>query len=100
MDGLLFATNYLAIAGLEAIKDSGLIAGKDIGVVGFDDNNNFSLFTPSITAIAQPVDHIARCIVKEMLSALNKDPNWIPTTTVLNTNLIRRDSSYKQAPVK
>lgn len=95
LDGMLFGTNYLAIAGLQAFKDLKLTVGKDIGVVGFDDNTNFALFTPSITAIAQPVEHIARCIVKEMVNALAKDPNWLPTTTILNTTLVKRESSTK-----
>jgi len=95
LDGLLFATNYLAIAGLQAIKDLSLKAGQDIGVVGFDDNSNFALFTPSVTAIAQPVDQIADNIVCEILAALSKNSNWSVKTNILKTTLIRRDSSFK-----
>lgn len=95
LDGLLFATNYLAIAGLQAIKDLALKPGRTFGVVGFDDNTNFALFTPSVSAIAQPVDLIAKSIVTEMLAALSKDTPWAPNTKVLKTSLIRRDSSAK-----
>ena len=46
IDGLLFATNYLAVAGMHAIKELGLTIGQDIGIVGFDDNAHFAFFSP------------------------------------------------------
>jgi len=95
IDALLFGTNYLAIAGLQTIKDFALVPGKDFGIVGFDDNTNFKLFTPSVTAIAQPVDYIAENIVKEILTALSMYEQWSQDTKVLPVNLIRRESSLR-----
>jgi LacI family transcriptional regulator len=45
----------------------------DIGVISFDDNTHFDLFTPSITSIAQPISEIADTIMRLLLLQLNGD---------------------------
>ncbi|MBO9617843.1 MAG: LacI family DNA-binding transcriptional regulator [Niabella sp.] len=95
MEAVLFATNYLAIAGLQALKDLGWVVGSDIGIVGFDDNAHFSLFSPSVTAVAQPVGEISRAIVQNIREALTAERICEPRTIVLPAQLIRRESSVK-----
>jgi LacI family transcriptional regulator len=96
VDALLFATNYIAICGLQAIRELGLEIPHDIGVVGFDDNTNFSLFTPTITAVAQPVSEISRQTVFQLISALTEEETIKKgKTIVLETELIIRESSLR-----
>ena len=94
VDGILFGTNYLAVSGLKAVQELGLKIPTDIGIVGFDDNSHFELFTPSITAIAQPVEQISKKIVQLLIKALS-DSNQVLTvkTYALPTELIVRESS-------
>jgi LacI family transcriptional regulator len=73
VDAIVFGTNYLAINGLKAIRNLGLSIPDDIAVVGFDDNTHFYLFTPSITAVAQPVEEISEEVVKQLLDALSDE---------------------------
>lgn len=98
IDGLLFGTNYIAIAGLHAIQEIGRSIPDEIAVVGFDDNSHFSLFSPPITAVAQPEDEIARSST-DLLMQLIKDPAEIhkPRTIVLPTRLMLRQSHSKRA---
>jgi LacI family transcriptional regulator len=94
LDAVLFATNYLTIPGLEAIIDLELSIPDDIAVVGFDDNNHFSLFSPSITAVAQPIEKISEKTVKNLVIHLTKEKeNHKGETEVLPTTLIVRNSS-------
>jgi LacI family transcriptional regulator len=94
LDAVLFATNYLAISGLKAIRELELQIPDRIGVVGFDDNTHFSLFSPSITAIAQPVQEISREVIQQMIKAITTGEKTLKKkTTVLPTKLIVRDSS-------
>jgi LacI family transcriptional regulator len=94
LDAVLFATNYLAISGLEAIDELGLSIPGDIGVIGFDDNTHFGLFSPSITAIAQPVQMISEEVVRKMMMCLSGKEKEMPKeTTVLPVRLIERDSA-------
>jgi LacI family transcriptional regulator len=96
IDAILFATNYLAISGLEAIKHLGLSIPGDIAVIGFDDNTHFSLFSPSITAVAQPIQEISDQVMQQLMACLagtEKAPE--KKTIVLQTKLIIRESSQK-----
>jgi LacI family transcriptional regulator len=94
LDAIIFATNYLAINGLKAIRNLKLSIPDDIAVVGFDDNTHLYLFTPSITAVAQPVEEIAEEVVNQLLDALSDEKeNRKRRTVTLPVKLIERDSS-------
>lgn len=98
IDAILFATNYLAISGLKAVKELQLHMPDQMGVVGFDDNTHFALFSPSITAVAQPVKEISDEIVRVMINCLSeKDYKKRKRVKIeLKTELMIRDSSSKK----
>ena len=101
VDAIIFATNYLAISGLKAIRDLGLGIPDDIAVIGFDDNTHFNLFTPSITAVAQPIEEIAEEVVQQLLNALsNKRESEIRRMVMLPVKLIVRNSSFPKVKKK
>jgi LacI family transcriptional regulator len=96
INAVVFATNYLAINGLQAIRELGLSIPANIGVIGFDDNTHFALFSPAITAIAQPVVEISNQAALQLireLTATEKIREKI--TAVLPTELIIRESSLQ-----
>jgi LacI family transcriptional regulator len=95
-DAVLFATNYLAVKGLKAIADLNYCVPEDIAVIGFDDNSHFSLFSPSITAVAQPVEAISRAVVEKLMACLTEGDKPPPKgTVVFPTRLVVRQSSVK-----
>lgn len=97
LDALLFGTNYLAFSGLEAINELGLRIPKDLAVVSFDDSRFFSLFSPAITAVAQPVEKIAEAIIGQLQRLLEYPSAGAKMeTVVLETEFIIRESSLKQ----
>lgn len=98
LDAILFATNYLAISGLEAIHQCGLQIPEDIAVVGFDDNTHFSLFSPSISAVAQPVEEMSKTVIEALINCLSGTEKVLgKETIVLPTSLIVRQSSRQVA---
>lgn len=94
IDGILFATNNLAISGLRVIKNKGLQIPEDLGIVSFDDRDIFELFTPPISVIAQPVPELAAELIKGTLHLLkSKTVREGPFyQKVLNGKLIVRKS--------
>ncbi len=101
IDAVLFATNYLAIAGLEAMSALKLIIPNNMAVVGFDDNTHFSLFSPPITAVAQPVQELSEEVVKQIMVYLkNGTKSNKEETIVLPTALIIRESSLGKSKKK
>ncbi|QHT71478.1 LacI family transcriptional regulator [Rhodocytophaga rosea] len=95
LDALLFGTNYLAIAGLEAINQLYLKIPTDIAVVCFDDHDLFRIYKPGITVVAQPIEEIAQTVIDTLLQNMQKPASEKkPARTIsLSTTLIIRESS-------
>ena len=95
IDAVFFATGSLAITGLEAFQQLSLKIGRDIGMVAFDDNNFLRAHSPSITAIAQPVNELGESLVT-MIGGLITGKNKAKMSSgkvVLPTTLVVRQSS-------
>jgi LacI family transcriptional regulator len=91
MDGVFFTTNYLGVAGLEAIRAIGKKIPTDLRLLCFDDNDLFRIGTPSITVIAQPIEKIGETAVRMLVDMLAaKDVT--ATKQTLKPKLIIRDS--------
>lgn len=88
LDAVLFATNYLAIAGLKANKKYGYLPA----VVAFDDHTIFKLYQPTISVVSQRIPVIAEELVKNLLRQI-KNPQYEPKKVVVPCDLLIRDSS-------
>jgi len=96
LDAVFFATNYLGVKGIEVIKTMKKEIGKQIGVVSFDDHDLFRLYSPSISAIAQPTKAIAESIIEVLLHQMNKSKsNGEVERIKIPTQITIRDSSKK-----
>lgn len=101
LNAIIFSTNYLAINGLKAIRNLGLTIPEDVAIVGFDDNTHFHLFTPSISAVAQPVEEISEEVVKQLLNALSDEKEIKKRKTVtFPVKLIERNSSMPKSKAR
>jgi LacI family transcriptional regulator len=79
---------------MKAINSLKLSIPDDVAIVSFDDNTFFELYSPSITAVAQPMEEISEKVVEKLMSCLNSNTNNDrKETIVLNTELIVRASS-------
>jgi len=87
LDGVLFATNYLTISGLKAIKKYKLVINN---IVSFDDNTMFSLVDPPISAIAQDIPEMARQIIKILINEINGEANENLVQVVVPCNFVGR----------
>ncbi|HEY0273065.1 MAG TPA: substrate-binding domain-containing protein, partial [Chitinophaga sp.] len=92
LDAVFFATNYLGIYGIEAIRSLGLQIGKDIGMISFDDHDIFRLNTPSISCVAQPIEEMGNRIVKVLMDEMAA-PTEERHQVVLAPTLLIRESS-------
>lgn len=95
LDAIIFATNYLGISGLKAIKHMQLKIPSDIAVVCFDDHTTFELHTPTITSIEQPIEIMSKQLINILLDKL-ASKNMINHKVTLPGTLIIRESSKKR----
>jgi LacI family transcriptional regulator len=94
LDAVFFATNYLGVYGLEAIKALELRIPADLAVICFDDNDIFRLYTPGITIIKQPMENIARTAMELLMRQFDSAPYAITDLQVkLPATLIERQST-------
>jgi LacI family transcriptional regulator len=94
LDAVVFGTNYLGIAGLEAISQLKLKIPKDLAVVSFDDHDLFRIHKPGISVVAQPIEQIAQTVIDTLLLKLtNPKAKKTAETITLSTTLIVRQSS-------
>ncbi len=94
VDAIIFGTNYLTIGGLKAMKEMNDL-GRKIGYVSFDDHFYYELFTPSVSAVQQPIDLISSTVIKNLLEMLDPSGRLVKvnTTISLPVSLIVRESS-------
>ncbi|PUZ25144.1 LacI family transcriptional regulator [Chitinophaga parva] len=94
LDAIFFATNYLGIYGIEAIRSLGLQLGRDMGMISFDDHDIFRLNTPSISCVAQPIEEMGAHIVKVLMDEI-QNPTEERHHVVLGPSLMIRESTEK-----
>jgi len=92
LEAAVFATNYVGINGVQAIKELQLKIPQDLAVVCFDDNEIFDLCTPSITAIQQPIEEIAKVAVKILMGELGVIKKSLKRQVRIPTKMINRES--------
>jgi len=94
IDSILFATNYLTQLGLEVLKNHFPEKLHNLGIITFDDNALFSICTPSITAICQPLDQMAEKTMELLFELIkNKKSTSKYSHQKLDTTLEIREST-------
>ena len=91
IDAVLFATNYLAISGLKALKQIKKTVGKDLSVIAYDDHEAFELHTPLISAVQQPLEEIAEAVIKLILNQLSSKTKLANQQVIIPAKLISRN---------
>ncbi|CAB4686628.1 MAG: LacI family DNA-binding transcriptional regulator [Actinobacteria bacterium] len=68
------ASDTLAMGVLHTLADRGLVAGRDIAVVGFDDSQVAQVVRPGLTSVRQPLEEVAMEVVKGLEGLLGHPP--------------------------
>jgi DNA-binding LacI/PurR family transcriptional regulator len=90
--GFVCASDTLAMGVLHTLADRGLVPGRDIAVVGFDDSQVAQVVPPGLTSVRQPLEEVAVEIVKALEGLLGHPPVVGPGA-LLTPELILRGSS-------
>ncbi len=86
------ASDTLAMGVLHTLADRGLVPGRDIAVVGFDDSQVAQVVPPGLSSVRQPLEEAAVEIVKALEGLLGHPPDVGPGV-LLAPELIIRGSS-------
>jgi LacI family transcriptional regulator len=94
LDAIFFATNYLGVAGLEAIKRLNISIPSDLAVLSFDDHDLFRLYSPSISVLAQPIEEMSENLINILLEHLDEEKESVKQI-MLSPKLILRESTKR-----
>jgi LacI family transcriptional regulator len=89
---IVAASDLMALAALQAIRDVGLQPAHDVAIVGFDDLEAAALAHPPLTTIRQDRPELGT-VAAELAIELIDDPDATPAATVLPVELVVRASS-------
>jgi LacI family transcriptional regulator len=89
---ILAASDLMALAGLQAIRDAGLQPGADIAVAGFDDLEAAALAHPPLTTIRQDRKELGAVAAARAIELI-EDPENAAEETILPVELVVRASS-------
>src|SRR5919204_391299 len=89
---IVAASDLMALAALQAIRDAGLQPGSDVAVVGFDDLEAAALAHPPLTTIRQDREKLGT-IAAERAMELIEHADVRPSDTILPVELVVRGSS-------
>ena len=90
-------SDAMAVGALRAAEDRGLVAGRDISVVGFDDSPIASVIRPRLSSLRQPVEGVAHKLVEVLLLELAGTQRR-PSRVLLAPSLVRRESTGECPP--
>ena len=89
---IVAASDLMALAALQAIRDAGLQPGQDIAVAGFDDIEAAALAHPPLTTIVQDRRELGTLAAARAIELI-EDPDATPEDTILPVELVVRASS-------
>jgi LacI family transcriptional regulator len=88
---LFCANDETAIGAIQALREAGRRIPEDVSIIGFDDIAMAAHLTPALTTIRVNKEALGAIAVKQLLERV-KEPEGISTSTVLEVELIERDS--------
>ena len=91
-DGIVAASDLIAIGALHAVQEAGLDVPHDVSIVGYDDLPAASLVNPPLTTVAQDTWLAGEKLVDSLLRLVHGEP---AESLVLPTKLIVRRSTAK-----
>jgi LacI family transcriptional regulator len=88
---LLASNSSMALAVVHIAKERGLVIGRDLSLVGFDDAPWATALTPSLTVVDLPIEEMAKFAVDNLIAQIDW-PQSPHKSVALGTDLIIRDS--------
>jgi LacI family transcriptional regulator len=96
-DAVYAAGDYAALGALQVLLEEKIKVPEEIALVGFSNEPFTSLTMPSISTINQHNEQIGQLAAEAFLARMNKSSNNnLPKKTIINSQLIIRESSNKQ----
>ncbi|MGH3417009.1 MAG: substrate-binding domain-containing protein, partial [Actinocrinis sp.] len=89
LDAVFAASDLMALGALRALREAGRRVPHEVAVVGFDDLGVAESADPPLSSVRQPVEHVARELVRMLLARVDGaavQSLTLPTTLTLRAS--------------
>lgn len=90
LDGVVCATDVMALAAISTFEEMGVQVPEDIAVVGYDDITLAAYSSPPLTTVSQHIPEAGRVLVESVMKLINGES--VPDT-ILDCDLVVRKTS-------
>jgi LacI family transcriptional regulator, galactose operon repressor len=92
-DAILFTNSQLGVLGLECLKELRVNISNSMSIISFDDSIAYELFSPTISAIRQPIEQMSKEALRILIDIIeNKYIDGKYENIVLDSEIIIRES--------
>jgi len=95
VDGIVFATQYLTVAGIRVLKEINVSMPKELAIVSYGYKTDFDLFSPAISSVSLPIKELGDAAVDMLLDNLSGNRKGYKKIE-LKTELIVQESCGSQ----
>jgi len=92
LTAVITGNDLMAFGAMEAAQGRGLVVGRDIAVIGFDDVPLAAHFHPALTTVRQPIYEIGKRL-SQMLIKIIEGEELAQRQIILQPELVIRESS-------
>lgn len=89
---IVAGNDLMAFGAMEAAQERGLVVGRDVAVIGFDDVPLAAHFRPPLTTIRQPIYDIGKRLSQMLIKIINGE-ELAERQIILQPELVIRESS-------
>ena len=95
---IIALSDIVAIGAMNESARHGLVVGRDLSVIGFDDSPLAQYMKPALTTLRQPIPEVCQTLVMTLEMLLSKNPLESPPQTLIPPQLIIRESCHPILP--
>lgn len=92
LEAVFAASDVMAAAALQALREAGRRVPGDVAVVGYEDSPIATTTLPRLSSVRQPTEDMGREMVRLLLGAV-ETRHQVPRRIILATELVVRESS-------
>jgi DNA-binding LacI/PurR family transcriptional regulator len=91
-------SDIVAIGAMNEATQYGLVVGRDLSIIGFDDSPVAQYVKPALTTLRQPIPEVCQTLVMSLETMLSKTPPESPPQILIPPQLVIRDSCHPILP--
>jgi len=95
---IIALSDIVAIGAMNEAARHGLVVGRDLSVIGFDDSPLAQYMKPALTTLRQPIPEVCQTLVMTLETLLSKNLPETPPQILIPPQLIIRESCHPIPP--